>query len=357
LTARTVLASRDVGTVTRPYPGDLADVWKAGKLGPVVAAQRYASAGDILASALFTPETQAVLAGMVDQLIPGNRVEFVLHAAGAALTLPWELLRLAGEPGTATGPVCLRAGVSMRRHVDGAPLTSPVQLPGPLKVLAAVAAPDETKTDNTPLDVEAQMQAVLDATTALASPRTGPGTNPAAGTNPASGTGTDLGSNGPATVRGQVQILEVASAEQIAAALHADGYHVSALVRPRVGQQCRVGRRSGNPESTSAADLVEALRRAAAPSRSSCSPPVRRRRRSWRHRHGLRPGLGRADRVIAFKPGHRGLRHPPGPTTSAPTCSPTSHRHARPLRQATPNGSGRGVGGRRSGAWPPAVRG
>src|SRR5690242_10636057 len=40
---------------------------------------------------------------------------------------------------------------------------APAGLPGPLKVLAAVAAPDETKTENVPLDVEAEMQAVLDA--------------------------------------------------------------------------------------------------------------------------------------------------------------------------------------------------
>jgi hypothetical protein len=44
----------------------------------------------------------------------------------------------------------------------------PVPAPGPLKILAAVAAPDETKTENAPLDTEAEMGAVLDAVSAVA---------------------------------------------------------------------------------------------------------------------------------------------------------------------------------------------
>ena len=73
------------------------------------------------------------------------------------------------------GPLGLQPGVSVCRRpasaargggegsVPGGVLPAPAGLPGPLKVLAAVAAPDETKTDNFSLDVEAEMQAVLDA--------------------------------------------------------------------------------------------------------------------------------------------------------------------------------------------------
>ena len=86
------------------------------------------------------------------------------------------------------------------RDLGAAPpaATGPVPgLAGPLKVLAAVAAPDETKTANAPLDTEAEMAAVLDAVSGVAA---GPGA--------------------------QVRILEVASLPAIRQALDQDAYHV-----------------------------------------------------------------------------------------------------------------------------------
>ena len=76
-------------------------------------------------------------------------------------------------------------------------------LAGPLKVLAAVAAPEETKTANPPLDAEAEMAAVLDAVAGI-------------------------------TAAGQVRILEVASLPAIRAALEARCLPRAAPVRARV---------------------------------------------------------------------------------------------------------------------------
>ena len=78
-----------------------------------------------------------------------------------------------------------------------APVLSAVRVPlaGPLKVLAAVAAPEETKTASVPLDTEAEMAAVLNAVAGI-------------------------------TAGAQVRILEVASLAAIRQALDQDAYHV-----------------------------------------------------------------------------------------------------------------------------------
>ena len=77
-------------------------------------------------------------------------------------------------------------------------------LAGPLKVLAAVAAPEETRTANPPLDAEAEMAAVLDAVAGI-------------------------------TAAGQVRILEVASLPAIRQALETGRLSRAAPVRARVG--------------------------------------------------------------------------------------------------------------------------
>jgi hypothetical protein len=78
-----------------------------------------------------------------------------------------ELIRLRAGGGE-VGPLGLLAGVSVARRpaapgrelgaMPGPPSVPPgAGTAGPLKVLAAVAAPDETKTANRPLDTEAEM--------------------------------------------------------------------------------------------------------------------------------------------------------------------------------------------------------
>jgi hypothetical protein len=117
---------------------------------------------------------QRLLAGMLDTLPPGDTVEVVLSGAGLVASLPVELIRLATN-GREVGPLGLLPRVSVYRRLappatdstyelaPGGPPPAVAGLPRPLKVLAAVAAPDETKTPNVPLDVEAEMHAVMDA--------------------------------------------------------------------------------------------------------------------------------------------------------------------------------------------------
>ena len=138
----------------------------------------------------------------------------------------------------------LLAGVSVsRRLVPGlavggglAPAAAGLPLAGPLKVLAAVAAPDETRTRNAPLDVEAEMAAVLDAVTEAA---------------------------GRADV--QVRILEVASLAAIRAALAADEYHVLHLSAHGSPDAVELEDEDGHPVRVTSDDLMRALKHAGRP--------------------------------------------------------------------------------------------
>jgi hypothetical protein len=95
-------------------------------------------------------------------------------------------------------------------------------------VLAAVAAPEETRTASLPLDVEAEMAAVLDAVAGI-------------------------------TSAGQVRILEVASLATIRAALEHDAYHVLHLSAHGSAEAVELEDEDGNPVSVGLAELVRAL--------------------------------------------------------------------------------------------------
>jgi CHAT domain-containing protein len=109
-------------------------------------------------------------------------------------------------------------------------------LAGPLKVLAAVAAPDETKTRNAPLDVEAEMQAVLDAVSDVAG-----------------------------DPRAQVRILEVASLAAIQQALQHDAYHVLHLSAHGSAEAVELEDEDGAPVQVTAEQLMQELRHAGRP--------------------------------------------------------------------------------------------
>ncbi len=263
-----------------PLPGEVAGVWAALGLPSLAAAGRVADAGRRLAGVLLDEAAQGLLAAVVDQLPPGDSVEVVLSAAGPLLSLPMELIRLATEAGGEVGPLGLQPGVSVcrrsvltargggERPMPGEVLPGPAGLPGPLKVLAAVAAPDETKTANVPLDVEAEMQAVLDAVTGM------PG--------------------GPA----QVRILEVASLAQIRRALERDAFHVLHLSAHGSATSVELEDEDGNPVEVTAQSLMQALRQAGRPVPlivlSSCS--------AGSASHAMAAGLVErgADRVVAM---------------------------------------------------------
>jgi hypothetical protein len=236
LVAATEVAGTPLGRQEAGVPAEVPAVWQSLRAGPLVAAERMVMAGRALSRAVLEERSEHLVADLVERLPPGDWVDVVWEGDGAATSLPVELLRLTTAAGADLGPLCLRAGVTIRRQVTGAPLPRPVVLAGPVKVLVAVAAPEETLTRNAPLDVEAEMQAVLDAVTDLAG-------DPAA----------------------QVQILEVASLEQIRAALSKDAYHVLHLSAHGSTDGVELEDEDGNPVQVGAEDLIEALRHASRP--------------------------------------------------------------------------------------------
>jgi hypothetical protein len=236
VTTKTVVAGTVIGSHQAPVPATLAEVWSALRLPAPVAAERLASAGRDLARMLFNDATQDVVVGLVDRLRPGDGVDVVLEADGASSALPVELLRLPGTGGADLGPICLRAGVTVRRRLIAASGTDPVPLAGPLKILAAVAAPDEASTTSSPLDVEAEMQAVLDCAV--------PAVHDAAG---------------------QVRILEVASADQIDQALTKDAFHVLHLSAHGCAVSVELEDEDGTAQQVTADQLMQVLRHAGRP--------------------------------------------------------------------------------------------
>ncbi len=111
--------------------------------------------------------------------------------------------------------------------------TAVAAVPGPLRILVAVAAPEETRTANAPLDVEAELQAVMDAVEGL--DRSG-------------------------TV--EVRILEVASLGEIVRSLHDVGFHVLHLSGHGSRDGIELEDEDGDPEFVSTAELVTGIRRA-----------------------------------------------------------------------------------------------
>jgi len=224
--AGTVLADRSAA-----IPFGLDGVWEALAGPPAAAEQRLAETGHRLQQALLDETTVRHLTDLLDHSPLGTVVELVIWADGPALGLPYELLRLPDDRLLATV-----AGVRTRRRVRGVDRPATAPLPGPLKLLVAVAAPEETRTPNPPLDVEAEMQAILDAI-------------------------------GEVEGRGaaQVTILEVGGLREITDALRADQYHVLHLSAHGSASGVELEDEDGNPVPVDAATFVAHLRAAGRP--------------------------------------------------------------------------------------------
>ena len=247
------LAGTQLSRQQVPLPFAVAHVWGALRLPALAAGERLAEAGRHLAGALLDDQSQVLLAGLINRLPPDGTVEVVLTATGSALSLPIELLRMTSGKGE-TGPLGLLPAVSISRRPASAqaigegPGTAPpaVSTAGPLKVLVAVAAPDETKTENAPLDTEAEMAAVLEAVSDVA-----------------------------ASPHAQVRILEVASLSAIRAALTQDAYHVLHLSAHGSPDTVQLEDEDGAPQQVTAESLMQALQHAKRPvpliMLSSCS--------------------------------------------------------------------------------------
>jgi tetratricopeptide (TPR) repeat protein/mRNA-degrading endonuclease toxin of MazEF toxin-antitoxin module len=197
-------------------PREALDVWS----GPVTA-ERLAAAGLALGAALVDGPTRQRLADLVSASQAADWIDVVLASADAAIGLPVELLRLTDQ----TLPLALLGGVTVRRRVDDGAAAAAPPSPGPVKVLAAVAAPETSE-----LDVEAEMQAVLDAVSELSG-------------------------------AGQARILEVATLSEIKDGLGgSDDYHVLHLSAHGSATTVELEDEDGHAEPVSTADLVGALR-------------------------------------------------------------------------------------------------
>ncbi|WP_322767000.1 CHAT domain-containing protein, partial [Frankia sp. Cr1] len=274
LRCRTVLAGTVLGERSGPVPVGMDRVWDGLGGVPLVVEAGLAEAGRRLCAALFDPETLGRIVDLADHSPWGSTVELVVAADGAAAGWPFELLRLPDGRVLATLPA-----VRLRRRLPGGgPAGQAGQagtvgpLPGPLKILVAVAAPAETRTASPPLDGEAEMQAVLDAV------------GPLAGVDSAA----------------QVRILEVAGLVQIEQALRADQYHVLHLSAHGSAESVELEDEDGNPVTVKAGALAGALRAGRRPLPlvvlSSCAG-------AGRGTEGLAATLLRlgADRVLAMQ--------------------------------------------------------
>ena len=227
-------------------PTEVAEVWGALRLPAVAARARMADAGRRLAATLFDDTTIHLLAKLVNRLSPGDTVGLVFNAADRALSLPLELIRLTSSTGVETNPLGLMPAVILSRrlvmsgqdsrsdYTHSAAVT--MGTAGPLKILAAVAAPDETKTDNPPLNIEAEMQAVLSSVTSVAE-------NPNV----------------------MVRILEVASLPAIREALQKDAYHVLHMSAYGSPDSVELENEDGAPVEVTPEALMQALRHAGRP--------------------------------------------------------------------------------------------
>ena len=110
---------------------------------------------------MFDQATTGQLLALIDRSPVGTPVDVVVSLAEPLAWLPVELLRLPEDRRL----LATIAGVRVTRRLAGIDRAPVGPLPGPLKILAAVAAPEETQTGNGPVDVEAEMQALLDAVT------------------------------------------------------------------------------------------------------------------------------------------------------------------------------------------------
>src|SRR5664280_2086774 len=233
LMSRVSLEGSPLGARRARLPADVADVWRALQLDPATAQERLTAAGRRLAEAVFDPAPAGRIGGLADTLSPGSRLDLDLVLDDGTVGLPLELLRLMDAAGTDLGPVATRPGVTLTRRLRNLDATGTPASAGPVKLLVAAAAPEETRTASVPLDVEAEMQAVLDAVASLTGQPTA-----------------------------EVQFLEVASAGQIAATVRGEGFHVLHLSAHGSPDGVELEDEDGNPVPTSGRDLVDALRSA-----------------------------------------------------------------------------------------------
>ncbi|WP_170990927.1 CHAT domain-containing protein [Herbidospora galbida] len=230
LTCETTVSGTVLGTVENPRPYGIDDAWHALRLRGGEAEQRLLQTGGALARALLSEETIDHLTTLLTGSALGTVVEVVCDVDAGSSTLPYELITLNGVP------LVTMPGAQMRRRMADVGHTAVAPLPGPLKILVAVSAPDENTTRNAPLDVEAEMQAVLDAVADVQEME-----------------------------QVQVRILEVPSSAEITKALQQDQYHILHLSAHGNPLGVELSDEDGSPEPVDTNGLVEVLRAGTCP--------------------------------------------------------------------------------------------
>ncbi|MEA2676543.1 MAG: hypothetical protein QOJ81_684, partial [Chloroflexota bacterium] len=205
--------------------------------GPAEAAQasleaELAHLGRALRDFCFPGDSAEALASLVDGCGVGTVVEVCFEADDPELLgLPFEALRLPDDRILATLPPV----VTVRRPV-GVPAQEWAPLAGPIKVLAAVGAPDEGNTSSAVLDYEQEFQNILDAV-----------------------------EDAQRHENVQVRILEVCHPDVIAEAIERDPYHVLHLSCHGSPGLLELEDEEGRAVPVTASQLVDALRRTGKP--------------------------------------------------------------------------------------------
>ena len=223
---RAELADTMLSDHEAPLPAGIDTIWDALRRPPAAAERQLADVGHRLRDALLDKPSIHHLTELLDRSPLGTVVDIVLRTDARALGLPYELLRLPDGR-----PLCTVPGARFRRRVPDVDRTPAVPLPGPLKILVAVGAPEETRTNNAPLDIEAEMQAILDAV-----------------------------SGAESAGHAQVRILEVGGPQQVEDALREDQYHVLHLSAHGSAASIELEDEDGNPVPVDAAELARKLR-------------------------------------------------------------------------------------------------
>ncbi|HYI07924.1 MAG TPA: tetratricopeptide repeat protein [Thermoanaerobaculia bacterium] len=205
--------------------------------GPAEAAQasleiELAHLGRVLRDFCLPGSSAEALAGLVDGCGVGTVVEVCFEADDPELLgLPFEALRLPDDRLLATLPPV----VTVRRPA-GVAAQEWAPLAGPIKVLAAVGAPDEGNTRSAVLDYEQEFQNILDAV-----------------------------EEAQRHENVQVRILEVCHPDVIAQAIERDPYHVLHLSCHGGPGVLELEDEDGRAVPVTASQLVDALRRAGRP--------------------------------------------------------------------------------------------
>ncbi|HME00223.1 MAG TPA: TIR domain-containing protein [Terriglobia bacterium] len=189
--------------------------------------------GEAVGRVVFAGEIGREVAQALDEAGRGaSQVELIFESGAARLlSVPFESAALPDGRAPALLPA-----VFVWRRLAGKPRVSAHPLPGPLRVLVAVGAPDEGKTAAAVLDSERELQTIFDA---LEGARR-------------------LGN-------AYVRVLEVGSPDQIGAALSEGSYHVLHLSGHGNRGVLELEDEDGNPVKATAADLARKIQESGHP--------------------------------------------------------------------------------------------